>query len=65
MQENSMKYVIHAHFRAEGFVERSDVIGAIFGQTEGLLGDELDLRNLQKSGKICLLYTSPSPRDRG
>ena len=52
MQENSMKYVIHAHFRAEGFVERSDVIGAIFGQTEGLLGDELDLRNLQKSGKI-------------
>jgi DNA primase len=28
------------------------VIGAIFGQTEGLFGPELDLRELQKSGRI-------------
>jgi DNA primase len=33
-------------------VERSDVVGAIFGQTEGLLGDELDLRDLQEASKI-------------
>jgi DNA primase len=46
------KYVIHANITAEGIVEKSDVIGAIFGQTEGLLGEDLDLRDLQKSSKI-------------
>lgn len=38
--------------KAKGVVEKSDVIGAIFGQTEGLLGSELDLRELQKTGRI-------------
>jgi DNA primase len=33
-------------------VEKPDVIGAVFGQTEGLFGPELDLRELQKSGRI-------------
>ncbi len=37
---------------ADGIVDKPDVVGAIFGQTEGLLGDELDLRDLQKSGRI-------------
>jgi len=46
------KYLIHATIEVEGVVERSDVIGALFGQTEGLLGDKLDLRELQKSGRI-------------
>ncbi|EHR79198.1 hypothetical protein OCC_09903 [Thermococcus litoralis DSM 5473] len=46
------KYVIHAEFEANGIVERPDVVGAIFGQTEGLLGDDLDLRELQKTGRI-------------
>ena len=46
------KYIIHANIEVEGRVEPSDVIGAIFGQTEGLLGPELDLRELQKSGRI-------------
>lgn len=46
------KYVIHASIEIEGVVEKSDVIGALFGQTEGLLGDKLDLRELQKSGRI-------------
>ena len=36
----------------EGVVEKPDVIGALFGQTEGLFGPELDLRELQKSGRI-------------
>lgn len=48
----SIKYIIYANFTAEGVVEKPDVIGAIFGQTEGLLGEELELRELQKKGKI-------------
>jgi DNA primase len=46
------KYMIVARFDVEGVVEKPDVIGAIFGQTEGLFGPELDLRELQKSGRI-------------
>lgn len=46
------KYLIHAKIEANGVVERPDVVGAIFGQTEGLLGDELDLRELQKTSRI-------------
>lgn len=50
--QHSGKYLIHAKIRADGVVERSDVVGAIFGQTEGLLGDELDLRYLQRASKV-------------
>ena len=46
------KYMIQARMDAEGIVEKPDVVGAVFGQTEGLLGEELDLRDLQKSGRI-------------
>lgn len=46
------KYVIYAGIEVDGVVDKPDVIGAIFGQTEGLLGEELDLRELQKSGRI-------------
>ena len=49
---DTTKYFIHANLKADGVVERSDVVGAIYGQTEGLLGDELDLRDLQQSDKI-------------
>jgi len=49
---DSAKYLIHADISADGVVERSDVVGAVFGQTEGLLGDELDLRGLQESQKL-------------
>ena len=48
----SSKYIVHTQIDAEGIVERPDVIGAIFGQTEGLLGNELELRELQRSGRI-------------
>ena len=51
-QTPSTKYVVRATFEVQGVVERPDVIGAIFGQTEGLFGQELDLRELQKSGRI-------------
>jgi DNA primase len=46
------KYLIHAKIETNGVAERPDVVGAIFGQTEGLLGDELDLRELLKTGRI-------------
>ncbi|MGC8565322.1 MAG: DNA primase DnaG [Thermoplasmata archaeon] len=49
---NAAKYLIKAKISADGVVEKPDVVGAIFGQTEGLLGEELDLRDLQKSGRI-------------
>ena len=48
----SIKYMIYAGFEAEGPLEKPDVIGAIFGQTEGLLGSDLEMRELQKEGKI-------------
>src|SRR3989344_2530209 len=48
----SIKYMIHANFTAEGALEKPDVIGALFGQTEGLLGADLEMRELQKEGKI-------------
>jgi DNA primase len=48
----SIKYMIHANFSAEGALEKPDVIGALFGQTEGLLGADLEMRELQKEGKI-------------
>ena len=48
----SAKYIISAATTIEGVVDKPDVIGAVFGQTEGLLGSELELRELQRSGKI-------------
>lgn len=48
----SIKYIIHANMDLTGVAERPDIIGAIFGQTEGLLGTDLELRELQKSGRI-------------
>ena len=52
MDPSTTKYMIRAHIKADGIVEKPDVVGAIFGQTEGLLGDELDLRDLQKSARV-------------
>ena len=49
---STTKYLIQARLATDGIVEKPDIVGAIFGQTEGLLGDELDLRDLQKSGRI-------------
>ncbi|MEM1988688.1 MAG: DNA primase DnaG [Candidatus Woesearchaeota archaeon] len=46
------KYIIHADIEIDGVVDKPDVIGAIFGQTEGLMGNDLELRELQRSGRI-------------
>jgi DNA primase len=49
---STTKYLIKASVQADGVVEKPDIIGAVFGQTEGLLGNELDMRDLQKSARI-------------
>lgn len=63
MQDSdTTKYVIRAAITAEGIVERPDVVGAVFGQTEGLLGNDLDLRDLQKTGRIGRIDVSIAPK---
>jgi len=52
LAQATSKYTIHAKFEADGTVEKPDVIGAVFGQTEGLLGPDMELRELQKTGRI-------------
>ncbi|MBU6996877.1 MAG: DNA primase [Theionarchaea archaeon] len=62
------KYLIFSQIDANGVVERPDVVGAIFGQTEGLLGDDLDLRELQRTGRIgriSVTVNSRNGRSRG
>ncbi|HEX54988.1 MAG: DNA primase [Candidatus Altiarchaeales archaeon] len=49
---DTIKYNIYAEIAIDGVVDKPDVVGAIFGQTEGLLGEELELRELQKTGRI-------------
>ena len=46
------KYRVRLGFEVDGVVERHDIIGAIFGQSEGLFGPELDLSELAKTGKV-------------
>ncbi len=48
----AMKYLVIASLKIDGTVQRKDVIGAIMGQTEGLLGDELELRKLQRTARV-------------
>lgn len=52
LAQATSKYTVRAHFTASGVIEKPDVIGAVFGQTEGLLGAEMDLRELQRTGRI-------------
>lgn len=47
-----VKYHVKMKFDADGIVEKADIIGAIFGQTEGLLGPEMNLNELQKVSKV-------------
>ena len=47
-----VKYHVKLSFEVDGLVERADIIGAIFGQTEGLLGPEMNLNILQRVSKV-------------
>lgn len=58
----SAKYIVHSTINIDGVVDRPDVIGAIFGQTEGLLGSDLELRELQRSGRIGRIEVSVDTR---
>ena len=60
----SIKYMVHATLVAEGSLERPDVIGALFGQTEGLLGADLEMRELQKEGKIGRIEVEIQKQDK-
>lgn len=60
---DTVKYLIYTNVDISGLVEKPDVVGAIFGQTEGLLGDELDLRDLQKNGRIGRIEVDLSGRE--
>lgn len=57
---SNIKYIIEAKIEVEGIVDRNDIVGAIFGQTEGLFSSELDLRELQKAGRIGRIEISTS-----
>ncbi len=63
-----VKYLVKLKFEVDGVVERADVIGAIFGQTEGLFGPEMNLNELQKSwkvGRIEINLESKNDKTRG
>ena len=51
-QAGIVKYHVKLSFDVDGLVERADIIGAIFGQTEGLLGPEMNLNELQRVSKV-------------
>ncbi|MFA5077698.1 MAG: DNA primase DnaG [Candidatus Micrarchaeia archaeon] len=59
---DTVKYLIYTEIEVDGLVDKPDVVGAIFGQTEGLLGDDLDLRDLQKNGRIGRIDVDLSSR---
>lgn len=63
-----VKYHVKLSFDVDGLVERADIIGAIFGQTEGLLGPEMNLNELQrlsKVGRIEVTTTSTTNTTKG
>jgi DNA primase len=63
-----VKYLVKLRFEVDGVVERADVIGAIFGQTEGLFGPEMNLNELQKTwkvGRIEINLESKNDKTRG
>ncbi|MFH1587929.1 MAG: DNA primase DnaG [Candidatus Diapherotrites archaeon] len=61
---NTTKYLVKLKFEIQGIVDKEDIIGAVFGQSEGLLGEEMDLKELQKSGKIARIEVFPKT-DKG
>lgn len=55
-----VKYHVKLSFDVDGLVERADIIGAIFGQTEGLLGPEMNLNELQRVSKVGRIEVTTS-----
>lgn len=57
-QSGIVKYHVKLSYQVDGLVERADIIGAIFGQTEGLLGPEMNLNELQRVSKVGRIEVS-------
>jgi DNA primase len=60
-QSGIVKYHVKLSFEVDGLVERADIIGAIFGQTEGLLGPEMNLNELQRVSKVGRIEVTTTP----
>ncbi|MCK4845455.1 MAG: DNA primase, partial [Candidatus Heimdallarchaeota archaeon] len=60
---STTKYNIVARFEIQGVVETPDIVGAIYGQTSGLLSEDLDIRELQKSGRIGRISVDLTSRE--
>ncbi|MEM0322339.1 MAG: DNA primase, partial [Thermoprotei archaeon] len=60
---NAAKYIIRIGCEVEGMVDKSDVIGAIFGQTEGLFNEEYDFRSLLEKGRIGRIIVDLDVKD--
>lgn len=58
-----VKYVIRAKIEVDGTVDKSDIIGAIFGYTEGIFGEEFDLRDLQDKGRLGRISVEVKSQD--
>jgi DNA primase len=62
-EKGIVKYLVKLRFDVEGVVEKADLIGAIFGQTEGLFGPEMNLQELQKTWKVGRIEINLQSRD--
>jgi len=58
-----VKYHVKLSYQVDGLVERADIIGAIFGQTEGLLGPEMNLNELQRVSKVGRIEVNSSSNE--
>ena len=68
LPETIVKYLAKLSFEIDGAVDKADIIGAIFGQTEGLFGPEMNLNELQKNwkvGRIEILIESQNGKASG
>lgn len=48
--DESVKYLVKARIEIDGVVNKSDIVGALFGQTEGLLDRDMEIKHLQRTG---------------
>ncbi len=58
-----VKYHVKLSFEVDGLVERADIVGAIYGQTEGLLGPEMNLNELQRVSKVGRIEVNVSSNE--
>ncbi len=59
-KDETIKYLASFELEVQGVTDQKDIVGALFGQTEGLLDQELELKQLQKTGRIGRIKLSLS-----